>query len=201
LNHGLHVVFDNEPAEDFSGVTKDMFSSFWKAIREKYMRENYYQFVLLPENLPLKKELKAYGLILEHGFKLTRYIPNSLNPAQLFMILTSEIPSDEIILKSFLGCLSMYDANCLREALTKDFFDETFKETLMNLLASYEIKGLTQPGNFVHFLQDLARIEIIMKPYFVLVHIARKIWPANELIFQRRLKVLKPDGKKLLNAL
>ena len=74
LNDGLHVRFENEPAEDFTGVTKDMFSSVWKTIREKFMTgENYSRINLVPGNLCSVNEYKAFGRILEHGFKLANF--------------------------------------------------------------------------------------------------------------------------------
>ena len=202
LNDGLHVRFENEPAEDFTGVTKDMFSSVWKTIREKFMTgENYSRINLVPGNLCSVNEYKAFGRILEHGFKLVGFVPIFFNPAQLFMILTRKSPSDELILESFFECLSENDAGTLRNALGMVSFDEECKFQLMNLLSSYEIKGLPQAANFLPFLRDIAKIELLTKPYFALVHMARDLWPADEEIFEERLKSLRPDGKKLVPLL
>jgi len=59
LNEGLHVEFNQEPAEDFTGVTKDMFSTVWKAIREKYTRvKTYIDFFSCQEMYFLAKSWK-----------------------------------------------------------------------------------------------------------------------------------------------
>jgi len=156
----------------------------------------------MPGNLPSSEELEAIRRILEHGFKLTRFVPLFLNPAQLYMILTTEIPSNDMVLESFLSCFSNRDANILKQAIVKDVFDNELKEDLINLLASYDIRGLPEPSGFLGLLHDLAKIEIIMKPYFFLKHISRKVWPANERIFRERLKkALKPNGQKLLKSI
>ena len=71
--------------------------------------ENYSRVHLVPENLCSGSEFKAFGRMLEHGFKLVGYVPIFFNPAQLFFCLTGKLPSDELILESFLGCLSEVD--------------------------------------------------------------------------------------------
>ena len=40
-------------------------------------------------------------------------------------------------------------------------------------------------------------VEVITKPNFALSHIARKIWPADEELFLERLRLMKPDRKKI----
>ena len=69
----------------------------------------------------------------------------------------------------------------------------------MNFLASFEVTGLPHPSNFSAFL--IGKVEMIMKPYFSLVHISRSIWSGDESLFQQRLKALQPDGKKLVEIL
>ena len=97
------------------------------------------------------------------------------------------------------SCLSQHDANCLQEALQRDHFDDFMKEVLMNFLASFEVTGLPHPSNFSAFL--IGKVEMIMKPYFSLVHISRSIQSGDESLFQQRLKALQPDGKKLVEIL
>ena len=41
-------------------------------------------------------------------------------------------------------------------------------------------------------------MELIVKPYFALVHMAQKIWLANEEKFKNQIKKLRPDRKKLV---
>lgn len=202
LHERLYVTFVDEPADDFLGVTKDMFSSVWKAIRERFLTgENYSRFYVAPGNLCSVKEYVVFGRILEHGFDLVGFVPIFLNQAQLFFIMTGVVPSIDLILKGFYDCLAASEVDLIKEAIMMDNFDEEFKSKLMDLFSSYEIKGLPKPEYFLSFLQEIAMVEVITKPYFALCHVARKIWPADEDLFLERLRLMKPDGKKITTLL
>ena len=198
LNDSLYVSFENEPAHDVTGVTKDMFSSVWKDLREKFMTgENLSRISLAHGNIRGEADYQSIGRILEHGFSLVGYVPIFLNPAQLYFLTTGSPPSKEMLLKSFLECLSEYDSSTLKRALEMDIFDQEFKVKLIDLLSSYQIKGLPQPREFGVFLREIAKYELIIKPYFALSHLKRKFWPTGEQRFLQWLERLKPNGEKV----
>ena len=133
LNERLYVTFVDEPADDFMGVIKDMFSSVWKAIREKFLTgENYSRFFVAPGYLCLVKEYVVFGRILESGFDLVGFVPIFLNQAQLFFIMTGVVPSIDLIFKGFYDCLAASEVDLFD-------FDEEFKSKLLDLFSSYEI--------------------------------------------------------------
>lgn len=70
INLTTYVKFVGEPAEDMTGVTKDLFSSVWKEMKAKHMKGDTFQrFNIMPRNLLSLSEIKAIGRILEHGHK------------------------------------------------------------------------------------------------------------------------------------
>ena len=84
-----------------------MFSSVWKAIREKFLTgENYSRFFVAPGYLCLVKEYVVFGRILESGFDLVGFVPIFLNQAQHFFIMTGVVPSIDLILKALYDCLT-----------------------------------------------------------------------------------------------
>jgi hypothetical protein len=137
------VKFDKERAEDFDGVTKEVFSTFWEEFNAKFMKGSRYRsFHIAPSLLSNADDLKAYGRILEHGFKLTKYLPTFFNSAQLFMIVTGKEPSDELVLKGFLSCVSMQDKDLIEKALGALSFDQSLVSKLMDILCCYGLIGL-----------------------------------------------------------
>ncbi|XP_066931326.1 mucin-2-like isoform X4 [Clytia hemisphaerica] len=202
LDDGLNVEFDGEPAIDFEGLTKDMFTSVWRSVKDKYMcGDNLKRFVVTPGNIPTKEELEALGRVLQHGVTLQRFVPIFINEAQLYMVLTTEIPTDQMVLKTFLSCFSERESDILKHAIDATIFDPKMKDSLMSILTSFQIRGLPEPKDFKKFLFDIGYVEIIIKPYFFLRNISRKIWSINEKTFVDRIQCLKPTGEKLVKAI
>ena len=92
----LNVLFENEPAHDVTGVTKDMFSSVWKTLREKFMTgENLSRISLAHGNICGETDYKSMGKTLEHGLSLVGYAPVFLNPAQFYFLPTGWFSSSK----------------------------------------------------------------------------------------------------------
>lgn len=144
----LFVRFEGEDAEDLSGVTKDLFSSFWREVKKMYMKgDRCFNFLISPENILNESELISFGRILLHGYKLTGFLPTFINQAQLYLITTKNNPSEGLLTDSFLSTLSHQDSALLSGALEKDFFDDQLKGKIMDIMSSYEIRGLPRPSN------------------------------------------------------
>jgi len=103
-----------------NGVSKDLFSSFWDQVKQKYMKGSREFFIhLTPGNLLSISSFRAFGRILQHGYLLTRHLPLFLNKAQLFFLLTSNMPSDAMVVEGFLSSVSELDETILRSTIGK----------------------------------------------------------------------------------
>ena len=64
------------------------------------------------------------------------------------MVLTTEIPTDQMVLKSFLSCFSERESNILKHAIDATIFDQKMKDSLISILTSFQIRGPRNPDAF-----------------------------------------------------
>jgi len=130
---------------------------------------------LTPGNLLSISSFRAFGRILQHGYLLTRHLPLFLNKAQLFFLLTSNMPSDAMVVESFLTSVSELDETILKSTLGKASFDADLDAKSMDIMNCYDIRGLPQANSFQNMLTDVAKCQVIFKPYCGLVYMSRKL--------------------------
>lgn len=166
--HKLHVSFVGEEGDDFGGLTKDFFTSFWIAAFKEFF---YGEDVVVPY-LPLhraKSDLPKFvtiGRILTHCVALTGSFPVRLCMLSIMCTVFGEHTVDESdVIDNFLLFVTPAERSLLKVAL-RDFAalgpDE--QESLCNFFQAYGLFDLPRPSRFKEQLCTLAEDILLSRP-------------------------------------
>ncbi|XP_039612725.1 uncharacterized protein LOC120531381 isoform X5 [Polypterus senegalus] len=191
LNKRLRVKFMDEEGDDFGGLTKDLFSSFWnKAFTEWFKGED----ALVP-CLPINQFSEAPGIfsvvgkVLSHMCQLIHCIPPRFCRSTLLSIVfnTSTIDSG-ILLDDFLLHVTTAERSLLWKAL-KDFtaVSAPEKQDLLNFFSVHGMYTLPSTSNFKSQLLLVAQNELIIKPMYLNTFIRQSIPQVHMAIFWSQL--------------
>ena len=112
----IYVQFEDEEGEDFKGVTRDFFSSYWREVTKNCTAgETQRYFKLSPSTVINITSAQATGRILLHGYLVCGYLPHFINHATLYYILAHKDPSTEIVTKAFKECLDESTQKCIED--------------------------------------------------------------------------------------
>ena len=146
-----------------SGVTRDVYSSFWTEIMESL-------FVGVSERVPIVRhdlfieEWEAIGKILVHGYKDNGYFPVVLSKSFVSYILFDQ-NSEKDLLNSFKNYLSPDERKLIDNVLEND--DVLDSDEFSDLLEQFKCRTLVKRENCQNVLLELARQELIQKPHLM----------------------------------
>ncbi|CAH0563019.1 unnamed protein product [Brassicogethes aeneus] len=145
----IKLSFENESGLDYGGLTKKLFSEFWKACTRDYFRGENRTAPFLPLS-KIRKGLDhkfcLIGRVLAHNLILTKTIPIKLCKYVFLKLgsLDNDIPQS-ILLEDFFNFLTPSEACLLRKAkLAYQTLTEKDKELLLDLFSTY---GLLENPN------------------------------------------------------
>ena len=155
----------NEEAGRGSGVSRDIYASFWTEVFECL-------FVGEKERVPFVRhdyfvtEWEAIGKIIFKGYKDTGYFPVLLSKSFMKYILFDQSTDDDL-LSSFLEYISHDEKKMVNEALNTD--DESFFQTedFFEFLEQFKCRTMISTSNVRSTMVELARQELIQKPHLM----------------------------------
>ena len=149
-----HLRFDfiDEMASDFGGVSREVYSSFWKECSPMFFEGNDMSFV--PRCGGVTNETYVtIGKILHHGFLLTGIFPVSLNQAYVqSMLLGEESISEDFLLQKYIDFLAPYEGNNLLRIIGASELTAEDCEFIIDLEDRYGMR--TKPS--VSCMKDIA---------------------------------------------
>ncbi|PIK36784.1 hypothetical protein BSL78_26377, partial [Apostichopus japonicus] len=169
-HYTLHVTFQGEIGEDVGGLSREFFTTFWRAVAPMYFQGTYsvvpYTTLRPMSQLSSAQTWHAIGSIFSHGFVLLGYIPPLLSDATVSYLLSGRIPSRRLISDSFLNTLSESD----RALLTHNniHLNEGTILRLNTFFSQYNLQQRITNNNINAIIQRASEISVIERPYFAM---------------------------------
>ena len=163
----FRIAFDNEEAIDTGGVTRDMFSGFWKGAFKIFFDGSG---SLVPGTHPSvdMSTLPLLGTILSHGFIACGFLPVYISfPVLAAILLGPSVQiSDSILCRFFVNYLNCHDASVLKKAFHeldgKTFSQET-GSGILSLLSCFGSRQVPSQANLKTLVDSVARHEFLVK--------------------------------------
>ena len=163
----FHIAFNDEEALDTGGVSRDMFSGFWKSTCDRFFDGSGSLVPATHPNVDMGA-LPIIGTVLSHGYIVSGFLPVQVSfPVIAAILLGPTITiEDSLLIKSFIGHLNYYDASILKEAFLERGreFSPQIASRIFALLSGYDSRKVPSPGNLKSTLLCIARHEFLVKP-------------------------------------
>ncbi|KAK3703507.1 hypothetical protein QZH41_002223 [Actinostola sp. cb2023] len=129
----LQFRFKDEMGCDYGGLSREVYSLFWKECSMQFFEGNDNSFVPRHSGIS-KQEYITLGKIMHHAFLLTGIFPVSLNQAyiQAMLLGDDEVP-EELLLRCYIQYLGPYEGSRLEEALNSPTLEKEDKEFIIEL--------------------------------------------------------------------
>ena len=167
----MHMMFKDELAVDYGGVSRDMISAFWEEAYRKLFDGSSFLTPTVAPHTYISAVFPPVDRFLSHGFLCTGFLPARIAfPALAGMLLGAGVKIEtSVLLESFIDYISEVDRGVLKEALTISraqshaTFPNNLKENLLMILNEFGCHQVPVPNNLPE----------------VLVHIAKYIYPIH----------------------
>ena len=191
-NKKLSVEFVGEPGIDFDGLTKELFTSFWREVFNNLFRG---EDCLVPD-LPLHRlrkeswKFECLGRILSHTVALTGKIPSSLARSTLIKLITDSEIDDKCLLEDFLLFVTTREKALLTKAMT-DFNSLTDDELdrLQNFYTAHGFYSIPKAPDIKEQVLAIAYQDLVEKPGSLVSKMRQGIPENHRAAFWQRLSV------------
>ena len=199
---------DEEEAEDYGGVFRDILSAFWAEFLKGHAVGEVEWIPLIRHDFS-GENWKAVSRIIVKGYKDVNYFPIRINKAFMISCIFGEhLLSDEALFDSFMSFVPMEDKDTLKEALKKDKLDMNGDDKdVLDVLSSLSSKRVpcTVHDDLKTLILEVAHKDIIQTPSYIreawkYVFSCTKLVESIEQIDELYSK-LKTTSKKVLNLL
>lgn len=163
----VKFTFVNEEGADMSGVSRDVYTSFWSEFSSRSAEGEEARVPALNPKWQLE-EWNAIGRILLKGYQDLRYFPLQLAPSFTYALIHGEhMVAPEILMSSFMLYLSKMDRDVVLQALNGILpNDET--DDLVDILDRFGYTSVPKSEDLRHTFLQIAHKELIQKPKYAL---------------------------------
>ena len=123
VSSGLKVSFGGEMGEDAGGVTRDLFTSYWRGILAEWFSGEAARVPCVPASRIGEGDavLLMAGRVLTHGLIMTQSMPRQLSRVFLLTACRPHVTlSDGILLDDLMSYVTPSDAAALQKGLASD---------------------------------------------------------------------------------
>ena len=209
----LNVTFEGEPGVDCMGLTRDLFTSFWKVVtKDLFQGED----CVVPD-LPLHRRKKeawkfvCLGRILSHTVAMTMTVPSTLARSVLVKLASDTEVDDECLLTDFLLFVTLREKELLTKAMS-DFSSLTKEEysRLQNFYIAHGFHTLPKGTEILDQILAIAHQDLVKKPGSLVSKMREGIPPSHVAAFWKRLsaddiahvlEAQRPTPEKVVNVI
>lgn len=169
-HHRVKVVFHGEEiAEDFEGLTRGMFTTFFAKAMQQMFKGNLEKVPDMDHRFIFRDYMTTLGRIISHCFVLTGYFPTTFARAAITFMWTGVVSYDTC-LHSFLNTLSEEERlviqACLRDLSKID--DPSVCLKAIRILSVYSCRIRVTRSNFRQTIIEVARLNVVILPLWAL---------------------------------
>ena len=198
----LKIKVENESAEDFDGVFRDVLTEFWGKLMSLYFDgEDQASPIISPE---LKADdWRAVGSIIYKGFAQVGYFPLRFSVTSLiFAVLGRQQLTPDILISSFLGSLGNFERELFSECLELSEFSSEQINDIVECLERYGVRQLPTPNNLRAITIRCSEVVSVERSLFPLqcMNLGRLLhFPEFRAVeeIKKLLERLKPNPRKV----
>lgn len=167
LNSKLHVEFLGEPGDDFGGLTKEVFTLFWREATKTFFLGEQSVVPYLALHLQRRDTWKfvSLGRILAHTVLLTGSIPPNLSISCLINIIFDCEVDEDFLFNDFLLFLTDREKSLVSKAVNSfDLLTNREVDRLTSLYTAYKFLDIPRKSTIKQQLFAIADQELVQKP-------------------------------------
>ena len=207
----FRIAFDDENAWDSGGVSRDLFSGFWKCAFDKFFDGSGNLVPATHPNVDMGL-FPFLGRILSHGYLVSGFLPVHVAfPVLAAVLLGPTICiKDSVLTESFIDHLSCYDASILKDAFLEcgrgcSNFSPIVRSKLLALLGNFGCRQIPSPAMLMSIISSIAKHEFFIKPSAAIYSMhggipsTQDFWKGTEL--DHLLQIYKASNSSASNVL
>ena len=188
----LSVQFLGEEGDDFSRLTKEMFTIFWRSVAEELLCGGH----RVVPRLPLRRERKeawkyvSLGRILSHTVALTETLPVMLSTSLLLNVIFETDVAEECLLEDFLLYITDRENSLLRKAMGSfACLTEGEQNRLQHFFTAHNYFDFLRCQEIKDQILAIAEEELVKRPAFLCAQIRKGIPESHRAIFWAQLSI------------
>ena len=193
--------FVGEPGLDAKGLTRDLFTCFWREVSTELFRGEDCLVPDLPLNRTRKESWKfeCLGRILSHSVALTGAVPSVLARSTLIRLATDTDVDDDCLLDDFLLFVTPREKALLVKAMS-DFSSLTDDESdrLQDFYIAHGFQGIPRGPEIKEQILTIANHDLVEKPAVLISKMRQGIPASHKAAFWQRLSA--DDITRILQA-
>lgn len=176
----LKIKFEDEPALDYGGVCRELFSAFWEQAYLGFFEGSNLLSPCLHANSDMAS-LPLLGRVLSHGYLVCGFLPVRVAfPCLAAIILSPGVDlSQKILVQSFAESLCSSEAATIKQALASTTFSKELKDKLICIFSHYGSMVSPTPSGLRVQIYNIAKYHYTVKPMAAICSIGCGI-PSNE---------------------
>lgn len=185
LDSQLYVCFTGENACDMSGVTREMFSTFYRAVSAKYFEGGMEMVPRVDPDTCNNELFRALGRVISHCYLITGMFPIFIAKAALLSLYVRPDDITDLVLKSsFMNYIDDFEKVALLKFINKESIDEDDQDVITCLLSRFSCFMLPTRENIEQVVISTARSELLCRPLHALKCIQRGMIDAHPLLWE-----------------
>ena len=162
MANSLCVVFEDEKANDLSGLTREVFSIFYKKIKEEYFDGNVDCVPRVDPQTCRNTMFTTIGRIISHAFVLTGMFPVFISQAAMQSVLVCH-PDDKLLMSSFLNYIDDFEKDSLTNVMNGNGTEED-DENALGVFSRCQSNTLPTKENIHGMIINAAKSELVCRP-------------------------------------
>ncbi|KAI8501391.1 hypothetical protein Bbelb_206620 [Branchiostoma belcheri] len=184
--HQIRVTFKGEPSVDVKGVSREMFTIFWEAVKQKATAG---ADVRLPISTPEynQRYWEAVGRALCHCYVLVGHYPVDVISEVITLHILDKKPTKSALEEAFLNTLTETERTLLK-SLFDNYTPENFmskKTELRDFLINCETQTIPTFEDFPEIFHRVAEFKVFEEPKAAILGIASGFEEASADIFKQ----------------
>lgn len=179
VENSIRVEFLGEVGQDQGGLTKDLLTSVWIEIFQKYFRGENVAIPFLPLHLfsSAKDDYVKIGRILSHTASILNIIPTRISKVMLICLIYGyETIDEEMLLCDFLQFLNLFERNIVQLALKSySALNQRQIKLLTDMFCAFGLQDIPRQQRIRDQILTIARNELIDRPAPLVALIKRGI--------------------------
>lgn len=172
----ITATFLHEEGEDVDGITREVFSLFWRECLPRYFEgvSTYYPHVDSDCTYEL---LKLFGSIASHGYVLTGKFPIQIAQSSIMGVLIgNRHVSDEMLLRDFMSYVSEEESTAIRGVLEGK---RNVGDDVLDCLSNFNVRSRVTKETIRGTLLDIARCEFLLQVQSVMMALKDRLIVSN----------------------
>ena len=156
----------NEEIAQGSGVTRDVYTTFWEELADSYLIGEQQRVPFVRHDM-FENEWESIGKIIVKSYLDVGYFPTILSEAFVLYCLFGNVSRDTMI-SSFLVYVAPDERDIIKKAILPEVAQEFLdSDEVLDLLDQFKCRSRVLTSNISEIVYEIARQELLQKPHLM----------------------------------